>query len=110
MYRVNLALFHVKLTIAQRGFTALQTGRAYFTEIIPDEQLVAAVKPLVLVPDQISSLLNAVGHVKTNETLYVPKIGRVNQTRRGLLILQSEQVTYVVAVNIDDIALIKNTV
>ncbi|KAG5864969.1 hypothetical protein JTB14_017049 [Gonioctena quinquepunctata] len=52
-----------------------QTERARFVELPPDENLITAVKPLVLISDQISSVINAIVHVKTNDSLYVPKIG-----------------------------------
>ncbi|KAG5867922.1 hypothetical protein JTB14_019741 [Gonioctena quinquepunctata] len=94
MYRVNLALLHVKMMITQRGVVALQTGQIYYAEVVPDEQTIAVVKPLVLVPDQISAVINAVGQVKTNDALYVPKYGRANRTRNGEFIPQSEQVTF----------------
>lgn len=60
-----------------------------------NENLVSLMKPLVMIPDQIASVLNNIGQVKVGDKLYISKIGRTHHTERNnRFIPQSEQITY----------------
>lgn len=93
-YRVGLAIIQTKVALAQRGVTAIMDNEDDYAELSVQEDLVSLVKSVVALPDQFTSVINAIGKVKTNDRLYVPKIGKHNETRGRRFIPQSEQVTY----------------
>ncbi|KAG5883703.1 hypothetical protein JTB14_007422 [Gonioctena quinquepunctata] len=94
MYRVSLALFQAKIMEAQSVITAIQDTMDEFETYPANADLISTVKCLVRMPDQISLVINALGWVKTNGKLYVPKVGKNNYTSEQQFIPQSEQVTY----------------
>lgn len=94
MYRVCLAVFEVKVKIVQRGITAIEGVPDDYEDIRMAEDLVVAAKGVIALPDQITSVINAIGRIKVYDSVYVPKIGRNNQTVGGEFIPQTEQVTF----------------
>lgn len=93
-YRVFLALVEAKHLIVQRSITVNQPDIDNFEYIPASEDFISTMKTFVCVPDQIYSIINAIGKVKTNDRVYVPQFGRCNHTRNERFIPQSEQITY----------------
>lgn len=94
LYRVALAAFECKVKIVNRGITSIESNVDDYQESRQNEDFVVAAKGIVAMPDQLSSVINAIGKVKHFDSVYVPKIGRNQLTVGGQFIPQSEQVTY----------------
>lgn len=67
MYRVFLAMLEVKVMITQRGICAIQDNEDDYETFPANENLVSLMKPLVMIPDQISSMLNNIGQDKVGD-------------------------------------------
>lgn len=93
-YRVSLAITQTKVALAQRGIVAIMDNERDYREINVEENILSVVKGMIVVPDQISTIVNSIGKVKVGDRLYVPKIGKDNFTRENLFIPQAEQVVY----------------
>ncbi|KAK4887512.1 hypothetical protein RN001_003783 [Aquatica leii] len=95
MYRYNLAVFEVKVKVCQRSITSVQTNEDDYARLISNEDLIQAVKGITMLPDQLTSVVKAVGKLKIGDKLYIPKIARDRCTeRRHLFIPQSKNVTF----------------
>lgn len=93
-YRVSLAVTQTKVALAQRGIVAIMDNERDYREINIEENILSVVKGMIVVPDQISTIVNSIGKVKVGDRLYVPKIGKDNFTRENLFIPQAEQVVF----------------
>lgn len=94
LYRVALAVLECKVQIVQRGVACILDNEDDYHEFNTNEDFVVSAKGVVVLPDQLTSIVNSVGRIKISEKLYIPKIGRDNTDRRGIFIPQSEQVTF----------------
>lgn len=59
-----------------------------------NNDLIIAIKSLVMVPELIPNLINSIGNLKMSNRLYVPQIAQNLLNRGGNFIPQAEQVTY----------------
>lgn len=94
LYRVSLAVFEVKVKVCQRSVTAIQGNEDDYANLVSNEDMISAVKSVVVLPDQLTTIYRALGKVKVGDKLYVSKIGAHNETRDGDFVPQSEQVTF----------------
>lgn len=94
MYRVSLAVIEVKVQVVQRSVTSITDEQEDYADNRLMEDIVVLAKGVVVLPDQLSSAMNAVGKVKVGDKLYVPKFGRDQEDREDRFIPQSQQVTY----------------
>ncbi|KAK4882267.1 hypothetical protein RN001_005586 [Aquatica leii] len=95
LYRISLAILEVKVKVCQRSITSVQTNKEDYARLIMNEDMIQAVKGITMLPDQLTSVIKAVGKVKVGDKLYTPKFARDRYTdRRDTFIPQSENITF----------------
>ncbi|GLV40911.1 hypothetical protein CBL_08485 [Carabus blaptoides fortunei] len=67
IYRVGLAALECKISAANRNITAIQDSLEDYAR---DNDYIVAAKSIVVLPDQITFIVNAVGTVVCHDTLY----------------------------------------
>lgn len=91
LYRVSLAVLEAKIQFVQRGVSLIQNNEDDFKHNTFNEEWLQAAKAVVVLPDQISSIVNAIGKTTAYDATYVPKLARDNY-HEGRFVPQSEQV------------------
>lgn len=94
LYRVGLAVFQAKLQIVQRSVTCILYTEEDYETVPANEDLIMTAKGILNLPDQLTSVINAIGKVKISERLYIPKMGKYHYTRNHAFLPQPEQVTF----------------
>lgn len=94
LYRIGLAVFQAKLQIVQRGTTCILDTEEDYETVPQNEDLIITSKGILNLPDQLTSVINAVGKIRISERLYIPKMGRYHHTRNHAFLPQPEQVTF----------------
>lgn len=82
LYRISLAILEVKVKVCQRSITSVQTNEEDYARLITNEDMIQAVKGITMLPDQLTSVIKAVGKVKVGDKLYTPKFARDRYTDR----------------------------
>ncbi|KAK9736526.1 hypothetical protein QE152_g12396 [Popillia japonica] len=77
IYRVYLAMLECKLTLDSRKATAITGDYNYYQELRRSETFVGIVRACNYVPDMLTRMINAVGTVKTDGKIYVPKLAAI---------------------------------
>lgn len=93
LYRVGLAALECKVVIANRDVCGIQDSEDDYAPLHRNNDFVIRAIGITVLPDQLTSVINAVGNEKCIDKLRVLKIGRDNHTRQ-LFIPHSEHVTF----------------
>ncbi|XP_046628200.1 uncharacterized protein LOC124309028 [Neodiprion virginianus] len=78
IYRVALAVFEAKIQFTQRGVSLIMNNEEDFKHQTFNEDWMQAAKAVVVLPDQLSTIINAVGKVTVYDATYVPKLAKDN--------------------------------
>lgn len=76
LYTVGLAAVECKVSIANRNITGIQDSLEDYTPLNRYNDFIVAAKSFVVLPDQLTSIVNAIGTVTCHDSLYAPRIGR----------------------------------
>ncbi|XP_046415809.1 uncharacterized protein LOC124177470 [Neodiprion fabricii] len=72
LYRVSLAVLEAKVQYVQRGIASIQNNEDDYKHNTFNEEWLQAAKAVIVLPDQISSIINAIGKISVYDTTYVP--------------------------------------
>lgn len=93
VYRESLAVFEGKLQMIKRSPSLPIRESEDYVETRPNAELETTIRQVSCLPDQISSVVNALGIVKVYDHMYVKKIASVS-TVHNQPVPQSENVTF----------------